>query len=271
MENQLQIFENQQIRSVWDEEKEEWYFSVIDVIGVLTGSENPRRYWSDLKRKLTKEGASELYENIVQLKLESSDRKKYKTDAATVEQLLRLIQSIPSPKAEPVKQWLARVGAERIDETIDPQIALDRVRATYLAKGYDKEWIDQRMMGIRIRNGLTDEWSERGVKDSQYGVLTDIIHRRWSDLSVKEHKKLKGLKKENLRDNMTTMELILTMLAEQTTTEISKSRDPKTMKEHTSIAKAGGEVARHARLDVERQTGQKVVTSSNAKGLLKKK
>ncbi len=229
---------------------------------------NPTDYLKKI-RKRDEQLAAYIGTNCPQVVMERNGKKR-KTLSATVEQLFRIIQSIPSPKAEPVKQWLARVGAERIDETIDPQIALDRVRATYLAKGYDKEWIDQRMMGIRIRNGLTDEWSERGVKDSQYGVLTDIIHRRWSDLSVKEHKKLKGLKKENLRDNMTTMELILTMLAEQTTTEISKSRDPKTMKEHTSIAKAGGEVARHARLDVERQTGQKVVTSSNVKGLLKK-
>ena len=199
----IQLFEDKKIRTAWDEEQEEWYFSIVDVIAVLTGTENPRRYWSDLKRKLKKEGAVELYEKIVQLKMLSSDGKKYKTDVANTEQLLRIIQSIPSPKAEPFKAWLAMVGRERIEETIDPEQAIDRALETYLKKGYSEEWVHQRLLAIRIRNELTDEWKRRGVeKGKEYAILTDEISRAWSGMTTRQYKKLKGLKKENLRDNM---------------------------------------------------------------------
>lgn len=211
-QNKIQLFENQPIRTAWNEEQEEWYFSVVDVIHVLTGSENPRRYWSDLKRKLKSEGATQLYENIVQLKMKSSDGKNYKTDAATTEQLLRIIQSIPSPRAEPVKRWLAEVGRERIEETIDPEQAIDRALETYLKKGYDPDWVHQRLLSIRIRNELTDEWQKRGVeKGREFAILTDEITRTWSGMTTRQYKNLKGLKKENLRDNMSDTELVLTM------------------------------------------------------------
>lgn len=267
MKDRLQLFEDRQIRSVWDDEQEEWYFSVVDVVGVLTDSPNPRKYWSVLKTRLKKEGG-QLTTICSQLKMQSSDGKYYKTDAAPIEQLFRIIQSIPSPKVEPIKRWLAQVGAERIQETIDPEQAIERAKATYLAKGYSPEWANQRALSIQVRQTLTDEWKIRGVKDNQYAVLTDIIHRSWTDMSVKEHKKLKGLKKENLRDNMTTMELILNMLAEQTTTEISKSSAPQTLQEHVETAKAGGTVARNARLDVEKRTKRKIITAKNAKDLM---
>lgn len=206
----MQLFEDQPIRSAWDAEREEWYFSVVDVVGALTGSENPRRYWSDLKRKLKSEGAVELYENIVQLKLKSTDGKKRLTDVADTEQLLRIIQSIPSPKAEPFKLWLAQVGRERIEETIDPEQAIDRALETYLKKGYSEEWVHQRLLAIRIRNELTDEWSKRGVqKGREYAILTDEISRAWSGMTTRQYKDLKGLKKENLRDNMSDLELVL--------------------------------------------------------------
>ena len=208
-QNKIQLFENQPIRTAWNEEQEEWYFSVVDVIHVLTGSENPRRYWSDLKRKLKSEGATQLYENIVQLKMKSSDGKNYKTDAATTEQLLRVIQSIPSPRAEPVKRWLAEVGRERIEETIDPEQAIDRALETYLKKGYDPDWVHQRLLSIRIRNELTDEWQKRGVeKGREFAILTDEITRTWSGMTTRQYKNLKGLKKENLRDNMSDTELM---------------------------------------------------------------
>ena len=267
MKDRLQLFEDRQIRSVWDDEQEEWYFSIVDVVGVLTDSPNPRKYWSVLKTRLKKEGG-QLTTICSQLKMKSADGKYYKTDATDIQGLFRIIQSIPSPKAEPVKRWLAQVGAERIQETIDPEQAIERAKATYLAKGYSPEWANQRALSIQVRQTLTDEWKTRGVKDNQYAVLTDIIHRSWTDMSVKEHKKLKGLKKENLRDNMTTMELILTMLAEQTTTEISKSSAPQTLQEHTETAKAGGTVARNARLEVEKRTKRKVITAQNAKDLM---
>lgn len=212
-QNKIQLFENQPIRTAWNEEQEEWYFSVVDVIHVLTGSENPRRYWSDLKRKLKSEGATQLYENIVQLKMKSSDGKNYKTDAATTEQLLRIIQSIPSPRAEPVKRWLAEVGRERIEETIDPEQAIDRALETYLKKGYDPDWVHQRLLSIRIRNELTDEWQKRGVeKGREFAILTDEITRTWSGMTTRQYKNLKGLKKENLRDNMSDTELVLTII-----------------------------------------------------------
>ena len=210
MENdKLQLFENKTIRTAWDEETEEWYFSIVDVISVLTGTENPRRYWSDLKRKLKKEGAVELYERIVQLKILSSDGKRYKTDVADTEQLLRIIQSIPSPKAEPFKAWLAMVGRERIEETIDPEQAIDRALETYLKKGYSEEWVHQRVLAIRIRNELTDEWKKRGLeKGKDFAILTDEISRAWSGMTTRQYKRLKGLKKENLRDNMSDLELV---------------------------------------------------------------
>lgn len=261
----IQLFEDQKIRTAWDTEKEEWYFSIIDVISVLTGTANPRRYWSDLKRKLKAEGANELYEKIVQLKMLSSDGKRYKTDVANTEQLLRIIQSIPSPKAEPFKAWLAMVGKERIEETIDPEQAIDRALDTYLKKGYSEEWIHQRLLAIRIRNELTDEWKKRGVqKGKEYAILTDEISRAWSGMTTGQYKRLKGLTKENLRDNMTDLELVLTMLAEASTTDISKTAKPQTFEENKQVAKRGGKVAGIARQALEAETGKPVITEKNA-------
>ena len=261
----IQLFEDQKIRTAWDAEKEEWYFSIIDVISVLTGTANPRRYWSDLKRKLKAEGANELYEKIVQLKMLSSDGKRYKTDVANTEQLLRIIQSIPSPKAEPFKAWLAMVGKERIEETIDPEQAIDRALDTYLKKGYSEEWIHQRLLAIRIRNELTDEWKKRGVqKGKEYAILTDEISRAWSGMTTGQYKRLKGLTKENLRDNMTDLELVLTMLAEASTTDISKTAKPQTFEENKQVAKRGGKVAGIARQALEAETGNPVITEKNA-------
>lgn len=261
----IQLFEDQKIRTAWDAEKEEWYFSIIDVISVLTGTANPRRYWSDLKRKLKAEGANELYEKIVQLKMLSSDGKRYKTDVANTEQLLRIIQSIPSPKAEPFKAWLAMVGKERIEETIDPEQAIDRALDTYLKKGYSEEWIHQRLLAIRIRNELTDEWKKHGVqKGKEYAILTDEISRAWSGMTTGQYKRLKGLTKENLRDNMTDLELVLTMLAEASTTDISKTAKPQTFEENKQVAKRGGKVAGIARQALEAETGKPVITEKNA-------
>lgn len=261
----IQLFEDQKIRTAWDAEKEEWYFSIIDVISVLTGTANPRRYWSDLKRKLKAEGANELYEKIVQLKMLSSDGKRYKTDVANTEQLLRIIQSIPSPKAEPFKAWLAMVGKERIEETIDPEQAIDRALDTYLKKGYSEEWIHQRLLAIRIRNELTDEWKKRGVqKGKEYAILTDEISRAWSGMTTGQYKRLKGLTKENLRDNMTDLELVLTMLVEASTTDISKTAKPQTFEENKQVAKRGGKVAGIARQALEAETGKPVITEKNA-------
>lgn len=261
----IRLFEDQKIRTAWDAEKEEWYFSIIDVISVLTGTANPRRYWSDLKRKLKAEGANELYEKIVQLKMLSSDGKRYKTDVANTEQLLRIIQSIPSPKAEPFKAWLAMVGKERIEETIDPEQAIDRALNTYLKKGYSEEWIHQRLLAIRIRNELTDEWKKRGVqKGKEYAILTDEISRAWSGMTTGQYKRLKGLTKENLRDNMTDLELVLTMLAEASTTDISKTAKPQTFEENKQVAKRGGKVAGIARQALEAETGKPVITEKNA-------
>ncbi len=261
----IQLFEDQKIRTAWDAEKEEWYFSIIDVISVLTGTANPRRYWSDLKRKLKAEGANELYEKIVQLKMLSSDGKRYKTDVANTEQLLRIIQSIPSPKAEPFKAWLAMVGKERIEETIDPEQAINRALDTYLKKGYSEEWIHQRLLAIRIRNELTDEWKKRGVqKGKEYAILTDEISRAWSGMTTGQYKRLKGLTKENLRDNMTDLELVLTMLAEASTTDISKTAKPQTFEENKQVAKRGGKVAGIARQALEAETGKPVITEKNA-------
>ena len=262
----VKLFESNKVRTHWDEEKELWYFSIIDVIEILTGTNNPRRYWSDLKRKLEQEGFSQLYEIIVQLKLESSDGKKYLTDCTDTQGLLRIIQSIPSPKAEPFKQWLAQVGYERIEETEDPELGFDRTMETYLAKGYSKEWINQRLKSIEVRKELTDEWEKRGVKRGMdFAVLTDIITKAWSGKSVKQYKKHKDLKKENIRDHMTNLELILNMLAEATTTEISKEKKPRTLDENKVIAKQGGTIAGNARKKIEAKTGKKIVSSLNAK------
>ena len=264
-ENAIQLFEDKKVRSVWDSESGKWYISIIDVVEILTGSTNPRRYWSDLKIKLSKEG-SELYENIVQLKMSSpKDGKNYKTDVANTEQLLRLIQSIPSPKAEPFKMWLAEVGRERIDETIDPELTIERALETYLKKGYSREWINQRLQAIQVRKELTDEWDSRGVKQGvEYAILTDEITKAWSGMTTRQYKNLKGLKKENLRDNMSTLELVLNMLAEATTTEISKEKNPQSFSENRSVAKEGGEVAGNARKDIEERTGKPVISPQNA-------
>jgi len=270
-ETAIKLFEQKQVRSIWNDEEEKWYFSVVDVIEVLTGTDRPRKYWSDLKAKLKKEG-SELSEKIGQLKMKSPDGKMYQTDVADTQQLFRLIQSVPSPKAEPFKQWLAQVGTERIDEIEDPESGIDRLMETYLQKGYSKEWINQRLKSIEIRKELTDEWENRNVKKGQeFAILTDEITKAWSGLTTKQYKNLKDLKKENLRDHMTNLELVLNMLAEASTTEISKDKKPKTFNENKIVAKKGGNVAKAARLQLENTTGKKVVTKQNAKQLPAKK
>lgn len=264
-QEKIQLFEDQKIRTAWDEDKEEWYFSVVDVIRALTGSENPRRYWSDLKRKLKAEGAVELYEKIVQFKMTAPDGKMRLTDVANTEQLLRIMQSVPSPKAEPIRAWLAQVGRERIEETIDPEQAIDRALETYLKKGYDPDWVHQRLLSIRIRNELTDEWQRRGVeKGREFAILTDEISRAWSGMTTRQYKNLKGLKKENLRDNMSDTELVLTMLDEASTRDISKASKPVGFDESVKVAKRGGNVANVARQQLEAETGQPVITSQNA-------
>lgn len=269
--NAIQLFEDKKVRTAWDAEHEKWYVSIIDVIEVLTDSDRPRKYWSDLKSKLIKEG-SELSEKIGQLKMQSSDGKFYKTDVADTEQLFRLIQSIPSPKAEPFKLWLAQIAAERLDELQDPEISIDRALNQYVQLGYSESWINQRLKSIEIRKELTDEWKSRGIKEGQqFAILTDIISQSWSGKTTKEYKILKGLKKENLRDNMTNTELILNMLAEASTKDISKVVNPDTFEDNISVAKQGGNVANVARKELEAKTGQKVVSSSNAKLLLKSK
>ena len=265
--DKIQLFEDKRIRTAWDEEKEAWYFSVVDVVAVLTDQPDQRhaaKYWSVLKTRLKKEGG-ELTTNCSQLKMRSADGKRYNTDVADTEQLLRIIQSIPSPKAEPFKLWLAQVGRERIEETIDPELIIDRALETYLKKGYPREWINQRLQAIQVRKELTDEWDARGVrKGMEYAILTDEISRAWSGLSTRQYKSLKGLKKENLRDNMTTLELVLNMLAEATTTEISKQKAPSTFSENMAVAREGGEAAGIARKAVEERTGVPVVTPKNA-------
>ena len=271
-EEKMQKYGERQVRSVWDDLREEWWFSVVDVIGVLTEQPTQRGasdYWAKLKQRLKEEGANELLTNCQQLKLVSpKDGKKYKTDVMNTEQLLRLVQSVPSKKAEPFKLWLAKAGNERINETIDPELAMNRAMETYLKKGYSEEWIRQRLMSIKVRNNLTDEWRNRGVKKgAEYAILTDEISKAWSGMTTKEYKKYKGLKKENLRDNMSDLELVLTMLSEATTTEMEKQRNPKTFAEHKKIAKSGGEAAGIARKAVEERTGQKVITADNAERL----
>ena len=267
--NAIQLFEDKKVRTAWDAEQEKWYVSIIDVIAILTDSPNPRKYWSVLKLRLKKEG-SQLATNCSQLKMQSSDGKFYKTDVADTEQLFRLIQSIPSPKAEPFKLWLAQIAAERLDEMQDPEISIDRALDQYMQLGYSESWINQRLKSIEIRKELTDEWKSRGIKEGQqFAILTDIITQSWSGKTTKEYKILKGLKKENLRDNMTNTELILNMLAEASTKDISKVVNPDTFEDNINVAKQGGNVANVARKELEAKTGQKVVSSSNAKLLLK--
>ncbi len=267
-QNEIKIFEEQKVRTAWDAEQEKWYFSIIDVIEILTGTDRPRKYWSDLKTKLKKEG-SQLSEKIGQLKLLSSDGKSYKTDVADTEQLFRLIQSIPSPKAEPFKLWLAQVASERLDEMQDPELSIDRALEQYMKLGYSENWINQRLKSIEIRKELTDEWKKRGLKEVvQFATLTEIITKAWSDKNTKEYKVLKGLKKENLRDNMTNTELILNMLAEASTKDISAATNPKDFDESKKVAKQGGNVAKVARKELEAKTGKKVVTPLNARTAL---
>ena len=262
--DKIQLFEDKRIRTAWDEEKEEWYFSVVDVVAVLTDSVDPTAYWRKLKQRLKAEG-NETVTNCHGLKMTAADGKKRLTDVADTEQLLRIIQSIPSPKAEPFKLWLAQVGRERIEETIDPELTIERALETYLKKGYTREWINQRLQAIQVRKELTDEWDARGVqKGVEYAILTDEISRAWSGMSTWQYKNFKGLKKENLRDNMTTLELVLNMLAEATTTEISKQKSPETFSENIDVARAGGKVAGDARKAIESQTGVPVITSKNA-------
>lgn len=265
----IQLFEDQPIRSAWDAEREEWYFSVVDVVGVLTDQKDQRgasNYWAKLKQRLKAEGADELLTNCQQLKLKSKDGKRRLTDVADTEQLLRIIQSIPSPKAEPFKLWLAQVGRERIEETIDPEQAIDRALETYLKKGYSEEWVHQRLLAIRIRNELTDEWQKRGVqKGKEYAILTDEISKAWSGMTTRQYKQLKGLKKENLRDNMSDLELVLNMLAEASTTGISQAEKPEGMAENLAVAQRGGRVAGNARKELEREMGRPVISAENAK------
>lgn len=264
------LFNQKQVRRVWDEDKELWYFSVIDVIEILTETSIPKRYWSDLKIKLNNEG-SEAYEKIVRLKMTAPDGKERETDCFSTEDLLRVIQSIPSPKAEPFKLWLAQVGYERIEEMEDPELSFDRAVKTYLQKGYSEKWVNQRLKSIEVRKDLVAEWGERGIKENlEYAILTDEITKAWADRSVKDYKKFKGLKKENLRDNMTNIELVLNMLAEASTTEISKKKKPKGLESNKQVARAGGIAARKARMEIEKQTGESVVTARNAKILQNK-
>lgn len=266
--DKIQLFEDKKIRTAWDEEKEEWYFSVVDVVGVLTDSvdyNTARKYWNKLKQRLNDEG-SQLVTNCHQLKMKSpKDGKRYKTDVADAAQLLRIIQSIPSPKAEPFKVWLAEVGRERIEETIDPEISINRALETYAKKGYSREWINQRLQAIQARKELTDEWQDRGVsKGIEYAILTDEITRAWSGMNTRQYKKYKGLTKENLRDNMSTAEIVFNMLAEVSATELSKAEQPQTFEENRDVAQRGGRVAGNARKEIEQQTGRPIVTAQNA-------
>ena len=267
----IKIFEDKKVRTLWDEDKQIWYISIVDVVEILTESPRPRKYWSDLKKKLEIEG-SELSEKIGQLKMKSSDGKYYKTDVANTEQLFRLIQSIPSPKAEPFKLWLAKVAKERLDEMSDPELSIDRALKQYLELGYSQNWINQRLKSIEIRKELTDEWQRVGVKQgTEFATLTDIITKTWADKTTKEYKILKGLKKENLRDNMTNTELILNMLAEVSTKDISEAINPSNFEESKLVAKQGGNVAKVARAELEAKTGKKVVTNKNAKKFIEDK
>jgi len=264
MDDKIQIFEDKRIRTAWNEEIEEWYFSVVDVVSVLTDSVDGRKYWNKLKQRLKEEG-NETVTNCHQLKMKAADGKMRLTDVADTEQLLRIVQSIPSPKAEPFKLWLAQVGRERIEETIDPELTIERALETYLKKGYTREWINQRLQAIQVRKELTDEWDARGVqKGIEYAILTDEITKAWSGMTTRKYKNLKGLTKENLRDNMSTLELVLNMLAEATTTELSKAHNPQTFEENREIAKRGGKYAGNARKEIEADTGKPVITSKTA-------
>lgn len=266
----IKLFEEKHVRSLWDEEEEKWYISIVDVVAILTDSPNPRKYWSVLKTRLKVEG-SQLATNCSQLKMQSADGKFYKTDVADTEQLFRLIQSIPSPKAEPFKLWLAKVASERLDEMQDPELSIDRALENYMNLGYSENWINQRLKSIEIRKELTDEWKKRGLKEGQqFATLTDIITKAWAGKTTKEYKILKGLKKENLRDNMTNTELILNMLAEASTKDISAATNPETYEDSKKVAKQGGNVAKVAMKELEAKTGKKVVTAINAKDVLKK-
>ena len=265
MENNIQIFEGKKIRSVWDNEKEEWYFSVVDVVGALTDSVNARDYWYKMKKRMTDEEKSELSTICRQLKLKAPDGKMRLTDVADIQGIFRIIQSIPSPKAEPFKMWLAQVGKDRIDEITDPELTIDRALETYLKKGYSKEWINQRLQAIQVRKELTDAWQEHGVKKGiEYAILTDEISKAWSGMATREYKDLKGLKKENLRDNMSTLELVLNMLAEATTTELTNIHNPNGLEENKKVAKRGGTIAGNTRKEIEADTGRSVITTKNA-------
>lgn len=265
MSDDVKIFEGSQIRSVWDNEREEWYFSVVDVIGSLTESNNPRDYWYRVKKRMSEEERSELSTFCRQLKLKSTDGKSYKTDVADMQGIFRIIQSVPSPKAEPFKMWLAEVGKERIDEIIDPELTIDRALEGYARKGYSREWINQRLQAIQVRKELTDTWQDHGVKTgNEYAILTNEISKAWSGMTTREYKDFKGLKKENLRDNMSTTELILNMLAETATTDIAEATNPQGLDENKQVAQDGGSIAGDARKSIEARTGKPVITSKNA-------
>ena len=264
----IRLFEERKVRAIWDNEQEEWYFSIVDVISILTDSPNPRKYWSVLKTRLKREG-SEFTTNCSQLKMQAADGKKYLTDVANTEQLFRLIQSVPSPKAEPFKLWIAQVAKERLDQMQDPELSIEQAMADYKRLGYSDNWINQRLKSIEIRKDLTDEWKKRGLEEGlHFATLTDIIYKSWSDMTSKEYKRLKGLRKENLRDNMTNKELVLNMLAELSTKEISETSEPETFSEHINVAQQGGEVARNARLELEAKTGKSVISPLNAQKII---
>ena len=264
----IRLFEERKVRAIWDDEQEEWYFSIVDVISILTDSPNPRKYWSVLKTRLKREG-SELTTNCSQLKMQAADGKKYLTDVANTEQLFRLIQSVPSPKAEPFKLWIAQVAKERLDQMQDPELSIEQAMADYKRLGYSDNWINQRLRSIEIRKDLTDEWKKRGLEEGlHFATLTDIIYKSWSDMTSKEYKRFKGLRKENLRDNMTNKELVLNMLAELSTKEISEASEPDTFSEHINVAQQGGEVARNARLELEAKTGKSVISPLNAQKII---
>ena len=267
--NEIKLYENKEIRSVWDEEKEEWYFSVVDVVAVLTESKDPQVYWRVLKKRLKDEG-NETVTNCNALKMKAADGKMRLTDVADMQGIFRIIQSIPSPKAEPFKLWLAEVGKERIDEIIDPELTIDRALETYLKKGYSREWINQRLQAIQVRKELTDAWDDHGIeKGIEYAILTDEITKAWSGMTTRKYKDFKGLKKENLRDNMTTLEIVLNMLAEATTTELTKTTNPQGLEENKKVAREGGNIAGNARKEIEQKTGKPVITSKNAVDLSK--
>ena len=265
MNNEIKLFEGNQIRSIWDNEQEEWYFSVVDIVGALTDSKNPRDYWYRVKKRMTEEEKSQLSTICRQLKLESSDGKMYNTDVADIQGIFRIIQSVPSPKAEPFKMWLAEVGKERLDEIIDPELTIDRALETYLRKGYSREWINQRLQAIQVRKELTDAWQDHGIKEgTEYAILTNEISKAWSGMTTREYKDYKGLKKQNLRDNMSTTELILNMLAETATKDIANASNPYGLEENKKVAKRGGNVAKVARDTLEQETGKSVITTKNA-------